>query len=244
MTINNPKIAAGSTVSRESTETAVGRITNAAPPSLATVVKDNEVQFIYQTPEREGQIVFHKNSRDFVTAYVVVRIERPLPYIFDWELVNVVSDDDIGLWAQHGVATVDTRGSSGILRVNAIDSNGNDFGPRADEAVEANGGLVRDIPVYSSQGVGSSNNWTLHEVDLSYLSTSTQKGLRFDELSNFVYSKNRLSLSFSDPSNLPSTVETSSRLEWVRVEPNTLALDPRTGEVKDPLIGFFSYLAD
>lgn len=73
MAINNPIIAADSTVSRAEVKTVIGLISPVEPPGDYIVVVDGSVTLVDLRAEREGQMVFVLSDDDLsVTPYVAV----------------------------------------------------------------------------------------------------------------------------------------------------------------------------
>lgn len=96
MTIQNPTIAAGSTLTRSQAETVVAVLSDAVPPNGYVVAVDGELQFYFQEAEREGQIAFVQDSNlTSVDMYVVVSINS----ILEWRKITrtgVITDPRSG----------------------------------------------------------------------------------------------------------------------------------------------------
>jgi hypothetical protein len=79
MTIQNPIIDAGPTVSRAEVKTVLGPISTVVPPTPVLVSENGSIVAKYQKPLREGQMLFVESSDGLsVTPYVVVTIGQEL----------------------------------------------------------------------------------------------------------------------------------------------------------------------
>jgi hypothetical protein len=79
MTIQNPIIAAGATVSRAEARTVLGLISDVVPPESQPTIENGQLVIQSQDPLREGQMVFVESSDgSYVTPYIVVTVATEL----------------------------------------------------------------------------------------------------------------------------------------------------------------------
>lgn len=82
MAVNNPIIAAGSTVTRANTKTVVGKLSSTIPPGNDNTVVDGVFTPVGQSPQREGQALFVIDSTGrAATVYIVIETQ---PGTLEW----------------------------------------------------------------------------------------------------------------------------------------------------------------
>lgn len=97
MALDRTVIAGAPATTRADAKTVLGEITSVIPPGPRLSVVDGVLTYADQYPEREGQMLFHRNGSDlFVTMYVVVAIDSELMWkkVENW---GVVIDPRTGL---------------------------------------------------------------------------------------------------------------------------------------------------
>ena len=76
MAIDNPIIAAGSTVTRANTNTVVGKLSSTIPPGNDNTVVDGIFTPVDQSPQREGQMLFVVDSAGrAASVYIVIETQ-------------------------------------------------------------------------------------------------------------------------------------------------------------------------
>lgn len=82
MSISQPIIASPS-LSRRAVKTVVIPVSSTAPPSGRITVVDGSMEYIPQTPDREGQLLAYKapSENQVVDLYVVVLVEGVLKWV-------------------------------------------------------------------------------------------------------------------------------------------------------------------
>lgn len=89
MTIQNPIIFAGSTLSRAQVETIVAVLSSEVPPSGYYVQVDGEWGFYLQEPENEGQIAFvEAEDNRSVDMYVVINTDSLPAVTLEWRKIT------------------------------------------------------------------------------------------------------------------------------------------------------------
>ena len=82
MTINNPIVAAGGTITRARAKTVTGRLSSTVPPNDDPTVVDGALVYVAQTPQREGQALFVLDPAGRVASvYVVIEVQ---PGVLEW----------------------------------------------------------------------------------------------------------------------------------------------------------------
>ena len=107
MAINDPVIAAGSTVTRANAQTVVSVVTPVIPPGDRATVIDGVLTPLTQLPEREGQMLFYREGSSLsVTGYVVVEINSALVWkkVENWGIVidprtGLEKDPNLGFYS-------------------------------------------------------------------------------------------------------------------------------------------------
>lgn len=73
MTIQNPIIDAGATVSRSEAKTVLATITDIVPPDPSFTTAGGSFTNVDQSPQREGQMLFVESpDGSYVTPYIVI----------------------------------------------------------------------------------------------------------------------------------------------------------------------------
>lgn len=82
MTINNPIVAAGGTITRGRAKVVTGKLSGTIPPNDDPVVVNNVLTYTDQTPQREGQALFVLDSTGrAASVYVVIEVQ---PGVLEW----------------------------------------------------------------------------------------------------------------------------------------------------------------